>query len=151
MSKLKLYLDCCCFNRPYDDLSQEKVRHECEAVLTIIRNCEIGQWDIVGSDVLDDEINRIMHPVKKQKVAKLYSSAVDFIEITDKIVARAKEFQNMQGIKPFDALHLASAELGRADVLLTTDKKFLNNALASNAKIRVANPAIWLMEVLFYE
>ena len=52
-------------------------------------------------------------------------------------------------INSFDALHLASAEYGNADALLTTDKQFLNRAQQADIKIRVANPATWLTEVLF--
>ena len=153
MGKCKIYLDCCCFNRPFDDLSQDKIRFECEAVLTILSNCEDGVWDVFRSDVLDDEIDRIINTVKKLKVLNLYSSASTHIEINTEIINRAKELQRIgnTNIKPFDALHLASAEYGGADILLTTDKKFTNRASASNAKIRVANPAIWMMEEIFYE
>ena len=35
MTKLKLYLDNCCFNRPFDDQSQLLVRLETEAKLFI--------------------------------------------------------------------------------------------------------------------
>jgi len=117
-------------------------------VLTIINRCESGEWDIFRSDVLEDEFDRITNLVKKQKVLKLYSSMPIYVEITDEIVSRAREFQKLN-IKPFDALHLASAEHGCADILLTTDKKFLNKALASDSKVKVANPSIWLTEVLF--
>jgi len=53
------------------------------------------------------------------------------------------------GFKPFDALHLACAESVFAEVLLTTDDKFLNKAKKNKNKLRfkVENPVIWLMEV----
>lgn len=145
----KIYLDCCCFNRPFDDISQEKIRHECEAILTIVSNCELGVWDVFRSDVLDDEIDRIVNPIKKLKVLKLYSSATIGVEINNEIIARAKKFQQTVNLKSFDALHLAGAEYGKADILLTTDNKFISRAKASDSKIRVANPAIWMTEVLF--
>ena len=150
MEKLKLYLDSCCFNRPFDDLSQDKTRLESESIITIINKCEEGIWDIFESDVLEDEFDRMTNLIKKQKVLELYSSASIYIEINDAIINRAKEFQRIN-IKPFDALHLASAEYGGADILLTTDKKFFNRALGSNSKVKVSNPAIWLTEVLFNE
>ena len=145
----KIYLDSCCFNRPFDDLLQEKVRLECEAVLTIINNCESGTWDVFRSDVLDDEIDRITNPFKKLKVLRLYSSATLNIEISDEIISRARELQRAVNLKPFESLHLASAEHGGANVLLTTDKKFINRVTESDTKIKIANPAVWLMEVLF--
>ena len=150
MEKQKIYLDNCCFNRPFDDLTDDKARLECEAVLTIIDRCESGLWDVFSGDVLDDEIDRMANAVKKQKVLKLYSSASVNIEITDDIISRAKEFQS-GNIRPFDALHLASAEYAGADILLTTDKKFVNRALQSNAKVKVKNPVVWLTEVLLDE
>jgi len=149
VDKLKIYLDSCCFNRPFDDFSQKKIYFECEAILAILKNCETHIWDVFRSDVLDDEINRIANVVKKLKVLMLYSAASIQVDICDKIIYRAKEFQQTVNIKPFDALHLASAEYGGADIFLTTDKKFLNRASESDAKIRVENPAVWLMEVMY--
>ena len=151
LEKMKVYLDSCCFNRPFDDIAQDKIRFECEAVLAILKSCDEGLLDVFRSDVLDDEIDRITNSFKKLKVLMLYSSALMHIEINDSIISRAKEFQQKSNINPFDALHLASAEHGGADVLLTTDKKFLSRATESDSKIKVANPAIWLMEVMFDE
>ena len=149
MYKPKIYLDSCCFNRPFDDLSQDKVRFECEAVLEILNNCVTGVWDVFRSDVLDDEIDKIANFVKKQQVLMLYSSTTIYVPLTDEIVHRAKDTLQISNIKPFDALHLASAEYGNASVLLTTDKKFINQATVINTSVRVANPAIWLMEVMY--
>ena len=33
---MKVYLDVCCLNRPYDDQTQDRVHLECEAVLLIL-------------------------------------------------------------------------------------------------------------------
>ncbi len=33
---MKLYLDICCFNRPYDDQTQARVRLETEAVILLL-------------------------------------------------------------------------------------------------------------------
>jgi predicted nucleic acid-binding protein len=144
-------MDCCCFCRPFDDLSQQKVSFEREAVLSIINICEAGFWDIFKSDVLEDEINRIVNPVKRQKVIKLYSSANLNIEINDGIIDRSSKLTGASNLGAFDALHLASAEYGGASVLLTTDKKFYIRAVKSNTIIRIANPALWLTEVLLNE
>ena len=79
MKKLKIYLDSCCFNRPFDDISDDKIRLECEAVLTIIDKCENEIWDIVESDILDDEFERMKDLIKKQKVLELYSSSSMYV------------------------------------------------------------------------
>ena len=41
-------------DRPFDDLSQEKIRFEREAILFVISK-ETGVWDIFQSDILDDD------------------------------------------------------------------------------------------------
>lgn len=55
------------------------------------------------------------------------------------------------GFKPFDALHIACAERGNADVLLTTDDTVVQKALQLQKgilKVRIVNPLKWLTEVV---
>jgi predicted nucleic acid-binding protein len=148
MGKKILYMDNCCLNRPYDDLSSETVRMEAEAVLSIINKCENGEYILYTSDVLFDEIMRSTDFTRRQKVLLLFQTALDNIELTETIIIRAKEIEPY-GIKPFDALHIASAECGGADFFLTTDRKLKSAAMRSNIKIKVTNPLIWLTEVLY--
>ena len=144
----KIYFDCCCLNRPYDDLITHTVRMEAEAVLSIVDNCESGEWSHVSSDILLDEILQITNLPKRDKVLILYHSANSHVELTDVIIARAKEFEQYN-IKSYDALHLASAEASGADALLTTDKRFIKAAGRINLEIEVKNPLAWLSEVLY--
>jgi hypothetical protein len=67
--------------------------------LTIINKREGGALDVFGSDILDDEINRIADLARKQKILQLYSSASIYVKICDGIVGRAKEL-NRQGVFP---------------------------------------------------
>jgi len=147
---LKIYLDSCCLSRPYDDLSDDAVRLESEAVMTIIARCEQGSWNICGSDVLIDEIDRISDRVKKDKVLALYTSTTEQVDLCEHIIRRARELMALR-VKPFDALHLASAEYVNADVFLSTDKRLVNAARRIALGVKVYNPAVWLMEVLYNE
>lgn len=147
---MKIYLDNCCLNRPFDDLRDDVVRMEAEAVISIIDKCENGEWEFCASDVLFDEIDNNPNLVRKQKVLILYQSAKWHIDLTAKIIVRAKEFEHFN-IKAYDALHLASAEAGNVDVFLTTDRKLINTAGRSDATVAVQNPLIWLMGVLYNE
>lgn len=144
----KIYLDNCCLNRPYDDLRDDAVRLESEAVLAIIDRCETGNWSFFGSDVLLDEISQTTNFRRKQKIRLLYQSASQNIDLTEEILARAQELERF-GIKSYDALHLASAELGNADVFLTTDRRLINAANRAHVRVNVKNPIIWLTEVLY--
>jgi predicted nucleic acid-binding protein len=143
-------MDSCCLNRPYDDLSNDVVRLESEAVLTIIDRCDRRIWDLCNSDVLYDEIDRITDVIRKEKIFALCNSSAINIELNDAVIRRAKELHRLN-IKSFDALHVASAEYGKADVFLTTDKRLVNASKRIDMKVKVSNPAVWLTEVLFYE
>ena len=68
------------------------------------------------------------------------------IMLNDKIINRAFEIQN-SGLKPFDSLHVASAEYSKADIFLTTDKNLLHAAERLKPDIITANPLNWFMEV----
>lgn len=150
MAAMRIYLDNCCFNRPYDDLRDDMVRMEAEAVISIIAKGENGEWELCGSDILLDEIDNTTNLVKKQKVLLLYQTVTRHIDIAAGIVKRAKEVER-SGVKPYDALHLASAEAANVDVFLTTDRKLINAAKKAGIQVKVENPLIWLAEVLYDE
>jgi len=61
---------------------------------------------------------------------------------------RAQELERL-GFKALDALHVACAEAGGADVLLTVDDRMLAKAqgLKNKLRVRVENPILWMMEV----
>ena len=68
------------------------------------------------------------------------------IRVTSGLTQRSVQIRSMLNIRNFDSLHLASAELG-ADVLLTTDMKFLKGSQRIGLKIAVKNPVEFVMEV----
>jgi predicted nucleic acid-binding protein len=142
-----IYLDVCCFNRPFDDLTQERIRLEAEAVLLILERCQSGSLNLLGSEALDFEIARIADAVKKQKVLSLNSLAASRIQISEEVANRARDLQEY-GFHSLDSLHLACAEAGNADIFLTTDDRLLRRAIRNRDIVRVtsANPVLWLME-----
>ena len=54
-----------------------------------------------------------------------------------------------RNIKYKDSLHLACVEAANADVLLATDRKFMNNCSRIKTYTRVPGPNQWLLEVLY--
>ncbi|MCD7784213.1 MAG: hypothetical protein LUH18_01305 [Oscillospiraceae bacterium] len=50
---MRVYLDSCCYNRPYDDLEQERILVEGEAVLNILSKALDGKHEILGSYALE--------------------------------------------------------------------------------------------------
>lgn len=146
---MKVYLDICCFNRPFDDHAQDRVRLESEAVLTILEHARSRKWALMGSEVIDIEISKIPDDDLRCKINVLTGMKHKFITVNNDVEIRAKELEKL-GFKSFDALHIACAEKGVADILLTTDDIFLSKALQNRniLKIRVENPLRWLIEVM---
>lgn len=144
---MKIYLDVCCLNRPFDDQEQDRIRLEAEAVLSILSRCQDGTWFLAASDVIELELSKGSNAEKLEKVQALYSLADKSHRYTvnDQVKKRALDFQQ-NGIKLFDSLHLAIAELNGLDALLTTDDGFLSAARKLTTGIIVANPVTWLME-----
>lgn len=145
---MKIYLDNCCYNRPFDDQTQERIHLESEAILTILKRGEIGIYQIIGSDILRLEIERMSDGVKKQRVKELYQVASMSISYSEEIKDRAAEIVSTSKIRNFDSLHIASAEAAGVDVLITTDDKLEKMAAKLNLKIKVMNPLKFAWEVL---
>ncbi len=145
----KIYMDVCCLNRPLDDQSQTRIHIESEAVLRVLKICQSGDWELVGSEVVDLEIKKTPDESRKRIVSFLASLAVRKQEINEDVIERAKKIEQ-EGLKAFDALHLACTEDVSADVLLTTDDKFLNlsKKCGTLINVEVRNPVNWIMEVL---
>jgi hypothetical protein len=144
----RVYLDVCCLNRPFDDQTRARIRLEAEAVLIILAQCETGDWEWVGSEVVDLEISRTPDPERRRRVQLLASHTHRSVVVGKSEIERAKQLETW-GIAAFDALHLACAESGTVDVFLTTDDKLLRRsaAHAQRLRVRVANPVVWLREV----
>ena len=144
---MKIYMDVCCYNRPFDDQNQDRIRLEAEAVMAILFNCQIGEWNLVSSDIVDIELRKTQNPIKKQKASLLASIADSRVFLNDSIELKSKEYQRL-GIDLFDSLHIACAEESRADIMLSTDDVLIKRAQKSKIiKVRIENPVKWLMEV----
>ncbi len=143
-----IYLDVCCFNRPFDVQEQERIRLETEAISLILERCEIGEWELLSSEVIDVELAQITDPERKQGIEILTSIAKSKVELNKSIQNRAIFLQSL-GIKFFDSLHIACAEADRANVMLTVDYRLLRKTAnySQELTVIVANPVTWLMEV----
>ena len=145
---MKIYLDNCCFNRPFDDQTQERIHLESEAILMILKRGQIGEYRIVGSDILKLEIERMHDEVKKYRVRELYNVVGENVIYTEAIKKRAQEIMEQSNIRSFDSMHIASAETANADVMLTTDDKLEKMASKLQLKIRVMNPLRFAWEAI---
>jgi predicted nucleic acid-binding protein len=145
---MRLYLDACCVNRLTDNQSQSRIREESEAIERILSDVRRGTSIWVGSEALTEEIERSPLPGRRWENLALLALVSELIETDADVLERARNLQSV-GYGAFDALHLSSAESGRADVLLTTDDKFVKRAARGDGypQVSVRNPVSWLKEV----
>lgn len=144
---LRVYLDVCCFNRPFDDQSQDRIKFESEALGRILSRCQRGIWQLVSSGVVKYEIENCKDKDRVEKVLELESIASELIHLNDEIDKRSLELENM-GFGILDALHLSYAEYGKIDIFFTTDDRLLKRYSKFREKInvRVINPILWFLE-----
>jgi len=135
-------------NRLTDDQSQARVRKEAEAVEGILRMVCEGRATWVSSTALEIEISRNPDADRRRDVAALLAFSDEVVVPRQRSAERAAFLQEL-GFGVFDALHLASAEHGQADVFLTTDDGLLRRAArcSNELRIRVQNPVSWYQEV----
>jgi len=146
---MKVYLDACCLNRTFDDQSQPRVRLETEAISLILEKLHQGEWEWVGSEILLYEVGQNPDSENRQRALAFASLVQQVVEITEKILRRAAELEET-GFDPYDAIHLSSAEFGKAHVFLTTDDQILKVVARKKNLFSfiVENPVKWLEEVL---
>jgi predicted nucleic acid-binding protein len=135
-------------NRLTDDQSQARVRDEAEAVEGILRLVREGQATWISSTALEIEISRNPDAERRLDVATLLAFSSEIVVPQLRSAERAA-FLQKPGFGAFDALHLASAEQGQADVFLTTDDDLLRRAgrYSDELRIRIRNPVSWYREV----
>jgi predicted nucleic acid-binding protein len=145
---LRIYLDVSCLNWPFDDQTQTRIRLEAEAVLLIMQRMDDSEWSQVSSDAAVLEVDQIADPERRKRVQALLQNPDFFVQLTSEVFARAAVVEAL-GFKPADALHVAAAEAGRSDALLTCDDRMCRAGLRNAAKllVLVRNPLTWLNEV----
>ena len=136
----------CCLNRPFDDWSQDRVRLEGEAILSIIERIDRDQWQLIGSEAIAVELEKMKNLEKKSSILKLLELVTIQQNIDGVIVARSRELERF-GFGLYDSFHLACAEAANADIFLSTDDRLLKNAVRHESQLAVTvnNPVIWLM------
>ena len=65
---MRVYLENCCYNRPFDDQSQVKVLIETLSKLTIQQQMREGVIEYVWSEVLDYEVGRSRFIDRKHQI-----------------------------------------------------------------------------------
>lgn len=142
MKRLKIYLDNCCFNRPYDDQSQIKVALETEAKLFVQGLIADGKIDLVWSYIMKFENANCPYDEQRETIGIWRKMAKEYVDFKPEILAIAAEVMST-GVKQSDSLHVACAIYANCDYFLTTDKRITRY---KTDKIKIVTPIEFLEE-----
>lgn len=135
---MKIYLDNCCFNRPFDDQSQIRIRLESEAKLYIQEKIREGELELAWSYIMDIEVHKNPFEDRRNSIFDWKKYAVTDTAENEKLLELAESFSNM-GIHSMDALHLSCAIYSECDFFITTDDDIIRH-YAYRGEMQVANP-----------
>ncbi len=143
---MKIYLDNCCFNRPFDDQSNIRIRLEAEAKLRVQEEIRSGSFELAWSYVLDYENSRNPFCERKQQIALWSGYSLSDVQEDEEVLQIAR-LLNEKGVKKLDSLHVACAIVAKADYFLTTDNGILKKAMLVD-DIKITDPIGFIKEML---
>ncbi len=141
---MRVYLDNCAYNRPYDDQSQVKIELETQAKLKIQRMIKNQQIELVSSYMSLYECGENPDSSRAELITAFineYTAAFVSLKNKTKIEESARDIMKT-GIKFKDACHIASAIYAEADYLISTDARLLKY---KTEKIKLINPIDFFM------
>ena len=141
---MRIYLDNCCYNRPFDAQGQTRVQLETIAKLSVQLLMALGRVEYVWSSILEYEVSFNPSRERAEAIMRWKANACAVVMMSNALEQRAAALQ-AYGIKHKDALHIASAEQAHCDWLLTTDDALIRKAKCATT-LRVGNPIEFVME-----
>ena len=133
---MKIYLDTCCYNRPFDNQNIIKIQLESTAKLYIQNEIRKGTYNLVWSFMLDYENNDNPYEEKRKNIQKWEKIATEYCDYHEDILLCGKKLQKL-GIKANDTLQIACAIFSNCDYFITTDRKLINKKIKG---IKIINP-----------
>ena len=133
---IRVYLDNCCFNRPYDEQNLLKIRLETQSKLNIQQLVLDKKIELAWSFILEYENDENPFIERRKRIDEWRNFAVVDCDLTAEILEKSKELGKL-GLKEKDSFHVACAIFGNADYFITTDVKIINKGIS---EIKVINP-----------
>jgi len=137
---MRIYLDNCCYNRPFDNQFDIVVKLESEAVSFIQERIKLGKLELVWSYIMDYENSFNPFEDRQISIDKWRQYAKEDVNANAEIVKQAENLKSLN-IKKKDALHVACALYAKCQYFLTTDLKLLNKKIDG---ISIINPIDFL-------
>ena len=124
---------------------QPRIHQEAEAISRILNHIRAGDWCWLSSSVLVVEVERAPDPRQRSEIMDWLTMTHQTVAVRSPEILRGKQLETL-GFKELDALHIACAESGDADIFLTTDDRLLGSAKRNSSQlwVHVENPYVWL-------
>lgn len=142
---MRVYLDMCCYNRPYDDQSQIKVSLETQAKLHIQDLIQKRRLELVTSYMLRYECGQNPYEMRRKAIMQfvdMHTMAYVGLERKGEIESIAREIMST-GVKFKDACHVASAIYAECEYFISTDMRLLKYR---TRKIKLVTPIEFVAE-----
>ena len=143
---MRIYLDMCCYNRPYDPQDQLKVSMEAKSKLYIQRLVEEGKLELIGSYTLDFECSNVPFPMRKKAISDFIENNISgYVGVErDEIISKKAAEIMKTNVKERDAYHVASAIYAKCDYFISTDTRLLKY---KTNEIKLVNPVQFITEM----
>jgi predicted nucleic acid-binding protein len=141
---MRIYLDLCTIQRPFDDASQQRIRAEKDALYRILQLIEHGSVELVSSFVLEYESEASTNPRKREFTETVLALAAQRVDPSTTVQHRTTVFA-LGGLRTWDAAHLAAAVEAGADFFCTCDDRLLRRAKAEDTGL---TRAVSLLELI---
>jgi predicted nucleic acid-binding protein len=139
---MRIYMDNCCFNRPFDSQAQVRIRLETEAKLRIQERVVAGEIELAWSYILDYENAANPFEERRAAVSSWRRRSVVDVSETPALLEHAKSLVGL-GLRSKDALHVACAVDAGCDYFVTTDDILLKK-LAKHTRIVAVDPTAFV-------
>ncbi len=142
---MRIYLDNCSFNRPFDNQMNARIRVETEAKLAVQEAIRDGKIELAWSYILDYENAANPYPERRKTIAQWRElSAIDTREHS--ALLRTADNLTKKGLSGLDALHVASAIHAGCEYFITTDDGILKKSgMVTN--ITIIDPSQFVRKV----
>ena len=135
---MRIYLDVCCYGRPFDPPANPTIIFESSAKMLIQALIANSEVDLVNSFVVYEELSAVTSKEKRDLIMAFLDNAKIYVakDKLNEVSPLASEIMET-GIKYMDAAHTACAIIADCDYLVTTDKRLLKY---KSDTIKILNP-----------
>ncbi len=143
---MRIYLDMCCYNRPYDDQSQLKIAMETQSKLYIQTLIKEKKLELISSYMLRYECSKNPFEMRRNTIFDFINeNTFGYVGDDRKEIIEAKAAEIMKaGIKFKDACHVASAIYAECEYFISTDIRLLKY---HTKEIKMVTPIEFITEM----